>query len=83
MPAMTDKLSPMELRDVIAYLGSLHENPSSAYRVGFGQASGPQVLKPASGIAHAGWLPVIVLGIAGSLAVLLLLTVASTRMPKA
>jgi quinoprotein glucose dehydrogenase len=82
MPTMTDKLTPMELRDVLAYLGSLTDNPSTAYRAGGAAdatAAGPQIVKAAAGMPHAIWLPAILLGIAASLFLLLMLTVWGAR----
>ncbi|MFK7790221.1 MAG: hypothetical protein AB8C95_12110, partial [Phycisphaeraceae bacterium] len=85
MPTMTDKLTAMELRDVIAYLGSLNSTPSSAYRLanasGSG-SSGPQVAKLAAGMQHAVWLPAILLGIAASLVALLLITMLGAKAAK-
>ncbi|MGB0767933.1 MAG: hypothetical protein ACPGYV_09505, partial [Phycisphaeraceae bacterium] len=76
MPAMTDKLTPMELRDVIAYLGSLTDNPSPTYVAGIGGSTptGPKLVSIASGMPHAVWLPAILLGISALLGLLLLLT---------
>ncbi|MFK7788068.1 MAG: hypothetical protein AB8C95_01075, partial [Phycisphaeraceae bacterium] len=85
MPTMTDKLSPMELRDVIAYLGSLESNPSPAYRMvgaSGSKASGPQVAKPAAGIKHAILLPIILIVIAASMVALLLATILGAQLGK-
>ena len=85
MPTMTDKLSPMELRDVLAYLGSLNANPSPSYRVAGASgpnASGPQLVKAASDWNHAFLLPVTLFIIAGSLVALLLVTMLGAKMPR-
>ena len=85
MPTMTDKLSPMELRDVLAYLGSLNSNPSPTYRVansGGSKASGPQLVKSASDWNHAILLPATLLIIAGSLVALLILTMLGAKAPR-
>lgn len=78
MPAMTDKLSPNELRDVIAYLGTLSDNPSPSYKAGgvayAGGSSGPQVVSIAKDMRHEIWLPAILLGIFAALGALLMLT---------
>jgi quinoprotein glucose dehydrogenase len=83
MPTMTDKLTPMELRDVIAYLRTLSDNPSPAYRISSANASGTQLVKAAAGMPHAIWLPAILLGITAALVALLLLTIFSSRLQKA
>jgi quinoprotein glucose dehydrogenase len=80
MPSMTDKLSPMELRDVIAYLGSLRDDPSPSYRtlaVAGSSVTGPQVVK--TDMAHALLLPGILIGIAAALLALLLMTMLSPK----
>ncbi|MEM9111145.1 MAG: HEAT repeat domain-containing protein [Planctomycetota bacterium] len=86
MPTMTDKLTPMQLRDVLAYLGSLTSDPSPAYRTGgsggVAKASGPQVVKAASNWNHALLLPVTLLSITAALVVLLLGTMVGAKMPK-
>ncbi|MEM9347541.1 MAG: PQQ-dependent sugar dehydrogenase [Planctomycetota bacterium] len=88
MPSMTldDKLTPMQLRDVLAYLGSLTSDPSPAYRLvgagGVAKASGPQVVKDASSWNHAILLPVTLLSITAALVALLLLTMLGAKMPK-
>lgn len=73
MPAMTDKLSPTELRDVLAYLGSLQKmTPKNR----------PQVARAAADLEHIIWLPSILLGIAASLFALLMLTILGGQMAK-
>ena len=84
MPTMTDKLSPKELRDVLAYLGSLKDNPSPAYRLASAgtKTMGPSVTKAAANMHHAIWLPATLLGITALLVVLLLGTILGGQMAK-
>lgn len=84
MPTMTDKLSPTELRDVLAYLGSLQSDPSPTYRSGGGAmaSSGPQVYSMAKDMPHVIWLPSILLGITAVLFVLLMATILGGQMAK-
>jgi mono/diheme cytochrome c family protein len=85
MKPMNDVLSPMELRDVLAYLASLKSDPGPAYRkvktAGL-NAAGPQIVQSASKWNHALLLPVTLLLIGVSLLALLVLTVIFGRMPK-
>ena len=71
MPAMTDKLSQAELRDVLAYLASLQGGPGEAG----GGPIGPSMVRDASGISHAVWLTAVLLAIAGGLGLILVGTV--------
>lgn len=70
MPTMIDKLSPAELRDVLAYLVSLQGDPSS---------SGPTLVNPAKGMSHTVWLAGMLLTVAAGLGLLLLMTVLGAR----
>jgi len=79
MPTMTDKLSARELRDVLAFLGSLREPTAAHAHGGAGHAHGPEIINPAKNISHAVLLPLILLGIAGVLGLILLPTVLGGR----
>ena len=68
MPTMQDKLSPAEMRDVMAYLVSLKGSGEPG-------AIGPSLVSPAKSLAHHIVLPVILLAIFVALGALLLLTV--------
>ena len=74
MPAMTDKLTPRELRDVLAYLGSLTTGGRAST-----SASGQVLIKPAQDLNHLLLLSGVLAGIAICLAMILLGTMAVTR----
>ncbi|MFN3167828.1 MAG: HEAT repeat domain-containing protein [Phycisphaeraceae bacterium] len=78
MPTMTDKLSPAELRDVLAYLASLKGDGTAASIRAAGASTGPAgpyVVSPAKDMPHFVYLPAMLLGIFALLGVLLLITV--------
>ncbi|MBX2850438.1 MAG: HEAT repeat domain-containing protein [Phycisphaeraceae bacterium] len=82
MKPMNEVLSPMELRDVLAYLASLKSDPGPAYQMVNATGSnstGPQVVQAASKWNHALLLPLTLLIIGASLVALLLLTVLGAR----
>lgn len=83
MKAMNDALSPMQMRDVLAYLASLTTDPAPAYQTQNLHAGlVPQIAKPAADMLHAIWLPAILIGIAASMALLLLGTILMNQMGK-
>lgn len=74
MTVMTDKLSAKELRDVLAYLGSLTGEPGHQHKHGGhghgASHAGPKIINPAKDIRHGLVLPLILGGILLALVVL-------------
>ena len=72
MKKMNEALSPVELRDLVAYLASLTDTRNGRYAktttAGF---SGPQIVSIAKGMPHGVWLPAILVGIAFGLGLIL------------
>jgi len=78
MPAMTDKLSPAELRDVLAFLATLKGDASAASIQAAGATTGPagpRVVSTAKDLPHYVYLPMMLMGIFALLGLLLLVTV--------
>lgn len=76
MPTMKDKLSASELRDVLAYLGSLKAGGVGTQ--GFSTVAGvdqKKIVNPAEKIEHHFYLPMILIGIFAGLGLLLITTV--------
>jgi quinoprotein glucose dehydrogenase len=78
MPAMTDKLSPAELRDVLAFLATLKGDAGAASIQAAGATTGPaspRVVSTAKDLPHYVYLPMMLMGIFALLGLLLLVTV--------
>ncbi len=77
MPTMKDKLSPGELRDVLAYLVARQAQGDQLAGQGSGSSgrSGPYLKSPAKDLQHFVLLPAILMAIFMGLGVLLLVTV--------
>lgn len=83
MKAMNDVLSPMQMRDVLAYLASLTTDPAPAYQAqNLNAASVPQITKPGDGLMHVILLTGILLGIAASMVLILMGTILMNQLGK-
>jgi len=74
---MNQALTPRELRDLLAFLATLKSEPTTAGGMQAAAYAGPKIVNPAKDISHVFLLPVVLLGIGVSLALILLGTILS------